>query len=279
VSGYQLNLTDDVTAYLDAVEPFLLQDPVNNGILIRVPRRVRQDGGYDERQLWMWATDGSGDVVLAAQHTPPHHLWLTPAPSDAVVALADELAQIGRGLDGVGGNVAAATVFKDRWAELSSQTVKVRDHLGVLRCLAVTEPPQPAGHPRQALADDEDHVVAWQAEFITELGLFPPVEAWTRAQVREGSYWYWTVDDQPVSLAAVRPTDPNMAHIGPVYTPREHRRNGYAAALTAYITKLFVDAGRIGTLFTDALNPTSNGIYESIGYERIGDAIDYDFVD
>jgi predicted GNAT family acetyltransferase len=55
-----------------------------------------------------------------------------------------------------------------------------------------------------------------------------------------------------------------------VSTPPEHRRHGYAAALTAAVARRLLDRGRV-VLFADLANPTSTGVYLRIGFRPVGD--------
>jgi hypothetical protein len=58
-----------------------------------------------------------------------------------------------------------------------------------------------------------------------------------------------------------------------VYTPPELRGRGYATALTAELSQRLLDQGRrFCFLFTDLTNPTSNAIYERIGYVRVAES-------
>jgi predicted GNAT family acetyltransferase len=58
-----------------------------------------------------------------------------------------------------------------------------------------------------------------------------------------------------------------------VYTPRAHRGRGYGSAVTAVATQDILDDGAIPVLFTDLANPTSNGIYQRLGYRPVGDYV------
>jgi predicted GNAT family acetyltransferase len=59
-----------------------------------------------------------------------------------------------------------------------------------------------------------------------------------------------------------------------VYTPSEHRRRGYGAAVTAAATRDAQDAGASEVvLFTDLANPTSNGVYLRLGYHPVEDRV------
>jgi predicted GNAT family acetyltransferase len=61
--------------------------------------------------------------------------------------------------------------------------------------------------------------------------------------------------------------------IGPVYTPPEHRRQGYASACTAAACVQVLDSGKsFVTLFADLANATSNHVYQAIGFEPVCDA-------
>jgi predicted GNAT family acetyltransferase len=71
-----------------------------------------------------------------------------------------------------------------------------------------------------------------------------------------------------------------LARVGPVYTPLEHRRHGYGAAVAAHATQAALDAGAAQVvLYADLANPTSNAIYQRIGYLPDHDAEERSFVE
>ena len=66
--------------------------------------------------------------------------------------------------------------------------------------------------------------------------------------------------------------------LNPVFTPSQFRRRGYASAVTAALSQILLDAGyRFCSLFTDLANPTSNKIYQQIGYRSVCDVDAYRF--
>ena len=97
----------------------------------------------------------------------------------------------------------------------------------------------------------------------------------TQAGIRQSPVWD---NGQPVAMAAkVRPTRNGMT-ISLVYTPPEQRRHGYATACVAALSQQLLDEGwQFCTLFTDLANPTSNSIYQKIGYQPVADFNDYLF--
>ena len=79
----------------------------------------------------------------------------------------------------------------------------------------------------------------------------------------------WVVDGEPVSMAATARESKHTGVVAPVYTPPELRRNGYASAVTAAVTQKILDVKPYAALYTDLANPTSNKIYQAIGYQHV----------
>ena len=88
----------------------------------------------------------------------------------------------------------------------------------------------------------------------------------------------WKVEGVPVAQASARPVVAGMSRIGPVYTPPQHRRHGYASAVTAAASQWALDEGAQRVLlFTDLANPTTNRLYPRIGYRPVYDALELRF--
>lgn len=69
-----------------------------------------------------------------------------------------------------------------------------------------------------------------------------------------------------------RPTR-NGTTVSFVYTPYDQRKKGYASALVAHTSQKILDNGKkFCTLYTDASNPTSNKIYQDIGYKHVANS-------
>jgi predicted GNAT family acetyltransferase len=75
-------------------------------------------------------------------------------------------------------------------------------------------------------------------------------------------------------MAGASPVVAGMARIGPVYTPPAARGRGYGSAVTAAAS---ADAIRRGAeqvlLYTDLAHPTSNAIYQRLGYRPVADEV------
>jgi predicted GNAT family acetyltransferase len=69
-----------------------------------------------------------------------------------------------------------------------------------------------------------------------------------------------------------------VVRVGPVYTPPDLRGRGYASGVVAALSQHALDQGAAACmLFTDVANPTSNKIYQRIGYRYVGDFTEYRF--
>jgi hypothetical protein len=89
---------------------------------------------------------------------------------------------------------------------------------------------------------------------------------WASATIASGSA-FLCEDATAGCMACLSRETPNGRAIGPVYTPPAARRRGYATSLVAELSRHVLTSGkRFACLFTDDANPTSNHIYESIGF-------------
>jgi predicted GNAT family acetyltransferase len=147
---------------------------------------------------------------------------------------------------------------------------------------AVIPPQSVQGQPRQAGRGDRALLMQWLAQFHAQAVPDNPAEdvaVLVERRLAHYETWLWCVDDTPVSVAGCSHPAAGLARIGPVYTPAEHRRHGYGAAVTAHATQAALDAGAAQVvLYTHLANPTSNAIYQSIGYLPDHDAAERSFV-
>lgn len=267
-------LTDDIDAYADKVWDVLAADPTENTVALTVIEQVRAGRSWSEQpNLFGWY-DADG-VSGAVSWTPPYGLLLAVVPTVAVDELVAQLRARGAALPGVNGVPVIADAFARAWTAGSplQATTEMRSRLYVLDALRTPEP-APPGRPRAAISADLDVAVAWWVAFQGETH-GPAVDGAqvVRDRVEHGLLWLW---EDPagtvVSLAGRNRAAAGVARIGPVYTPPEHRRRGYGAAVTAACTAaaLQQDAKQV-VLFTDLANPTSNAIYQRIGYVPVRD--------
>jgi predicted GNAT family acetyltransferase len=131
----------------------------------------------------------------------------------------------------------------------------------------------------RAIAEaDVGLVTSWLAAFVNEVGSTEPRPAAeiARARLAAANLYVWD-DNGPVSMVGFGGKTPNGIRVNFVYTPAANRRSGYATACVAALTQMLMDRGnRYCALYTDLANPTSNAIYQRIGYEHLCDAAEYE---
>jgi predicted GNAT family acetyltransferase len=62
-----------------------------------------------------------------------------------------------------------------------------------------------------------------------------------------------------------------------VYTPPAQRGHGYGSAVTAAAARDILGCEAIPCLYTDLANPTSNKIYQAIGFVPVSDRVEVRF--
>lgn len=91
-------------------------------------------------------------------------------------------------------------------------------------------------------------------------------------RIDDGLVWLWEDGtERVVHLTAHNPPAFAVARVGPVYTHSDARGHGCASAAVAAVSQRLLDEGVRACLFTDQANPTSNKIYEAIGYRPVED--------
>ena len=286
------HLTGDLDAFLAPTTPFLHSRPALHTVPLTVTETLRTHGtkAYGtETPLFGWLEQG-GEVLAALFHTPPHRLNLTPlAPEDAE-SLAVRLAATGRPVPGVSAEHTTATAFADAWHRHTATAPVLHERQCLYRLDALTPPaPLPPGRPRSTDAHDHRQLRRWKHEFGIAIGDAPAVhsasasasisDSWADTYFADRRFTFWeTEDGTPVSMAGVSPLLAGQVRVAPVYTPAELRGRGYAGAVTAEVSRAARTAGaKEVVLFADLANPTSNALYQRIGYRPVTDFAVYDF--
>jgi predicted GNAT family acetyltransferase len=280
---FEMNKNTKVATYPDAGEflavvgGWLAAHESTNSLVLGLAARLQVDPNYyPSTPLFKSVEDDSG-LALAALMTPPHNLILASEREDfrpAVELLALHLDAEGWDLPGVLGPSQIARRFASSWSELrhTSYRTNVWEHLFELT--EVIPPPLAPGFLRVAEEADTELVADWYYDFnLNTMGFDDRQEMHRTAlwQISRQAVHLWD-DGGPVSMATcTRPFGAGIS-IGPVYTPPEHRRRGYASACVAALSQKMLDSGyRYCALFTDLANPTSNHIYQEIGYHPVCD--------
>ena len=262
---------EDPAGFLEAASPLLITDEARHSLIFGIVATLRNHPSfYPEHGLWL-ALDGS-EIMGAAVRTPPHNLVVArPRDELALDALAS---RIDDAPPGVVAALPEAERFAAAWSARTGAEPQTHRAQGIFQLDRVEPVSGVAGRMREAQSSDRPLQIEWWRAFAEEaLGETPDEESVARAvdhRLRAGDAGtvLWE-DGEPVSFAAYGNPTPNGIRIGPVYTPPERRRHGYASALVAELSERLLTERRFCFLYTDLANPTSNKIYEQIGYRRV----------
>jgi hypothetical protein len=273
----------DVAAFLARAGAFLGEREAEHNLIFGLSSTLARDPHAYGSDPYLVTVVEDDRVVAAALRTPPHNLVLSESDDDRVwAAFAADAHDADPALTGVLAPVAGAKHFLEAWRGLTGAQVRLARSQRIYRIDAVSGPDDAHGSMRSFAAADRRLALDWlEAFFEEEFGGPDAVAAektlHNRVSDPAGGVVLWEDDGVPVSLAGFGGETPNGIRIGPVYTPPDLRRRGYATTLTAALTRSLLERHRFCFLFTDLANPTSNGIYMRIGYEPVADVEEWRF--
>ena len=280
-------------ALLERAERWLLEAEDANNLLLSLSYAVAEEeesfapppphAHASEHFAPFFATvEESGAAVGCAFRTPPHQVLLTEMPHAGAAALARHISRVYTEIPAVLGPTALAEVFAGEWTALTGAQAKPGADQRLYRLDAVS-PLHAPGRMRSAKAEEAALAAAWAEAFARDVHTrFGPGEEALSIWIERGFVFFWEDagegGDGPVSMAVAHGRTPRGARIGYVYTPPGHRRRGYAGALVASLSQHLLDSGMsFCVLYADLSNPTTNALYQRMGYRPLCDARDYHF--
>jgi predicted GNAT family acetyltransferase len=270
-------LTEDIDAFAAIVTPLLSAEPERYTVPLSVLAALISHGpnlyGPDHPVLGWWSQDGV--VGAAVLQTPPHPVQVTRLPADAIAPLAAALTARADGITQILASERDATAFAQAWARATGQRFGVEMRQRLYRLGELTPPdPMPAGEARVATPADIELAHFLDEAFAAETGQRAGARALVEGRLRAGQLMLWELAGQTVSAAGLSGLVSGVARIGQVYTPPEHRNQGYGAAVTVAATRLaFTYGANSVILFTNLANPTSNALYARLGYQPVEDKV------
>jgi RimJ/RimL family protein N-acetyltransferase len=286
---YSVSQYEDAHRFAETVQPLIATDRPRSTIAATVLHGVIAAPDDEHLPVLVVARDGAEPVGIAlAGASAAGSALVTQLMSERLNE--DERDDVGRllasaflGLDPapaiLTGPAESGQAFAAAYCAAAGGSFD--NHMGLLlyQLGELIDPVGVRGSPRVAQIQEPQELELlgrWRMEFAQATGGFPPLtepdpEGARRAAERGATSLLWTVDGSPVAWAAHSAVIGAMARIGPVYTPPPLRGNGYGAAVTAAAVRSAQAAGaRDVVLFTDAANPTSNGVYRRLGFVERG---------
>ncbi|MGW2610940.1 GNAT family N-acetyltransferase [Streptomyces mirabilis] len=281
------HLTQDVDDFLAQAGDFLCsRTAIHNTPLTDIEKlRIHRAADHDAEAAVFGRLESQGEVRAIFYLTPRRRLVLTPLSVEHTNTLAAHLADLGHSPANVIADHDTASTFAESWQQHTGAASVLfwRTHLYRLGTLT---PPQPRREGQGRLTDgkDRDQIMRWCREFCIDVGEQHSIDlidagSWEDSRFGDRHFTFWeTPEGTPVSMAASTSAVGGMVRVDPVYTPAHLRGRGYAGAVTVEASRAAQAAGATDVvLFTDPDNPTSNALYQRIGYVHVADFAGYKF--
>lgn len=275
-------LTRDIEEFARRAVPRLMERPVDNTLVLTISDTIRAGRRFSEHEpVFGWFDDLQhfGGLVM----TPPYAMVVSGAAPETMPDLVSALRGQQVDVTAVNCEDALAYRFAHEWLDGVDRQPVVRRRQRLYRLADLRSPTRPPeGHGRLARESDLVQLMEWMHAFIAEVHLPDEVsEVSMRARIDAGLVWIWEdAAGTPAAFAGRQKTIAQVARIGPVYTPPSHRRRSFGAAVTHASTADALGRGATEVaLFTDLANPTSNSIYQQIGFEPLSDSVVLELTD
>lgn len=268
----------------EKAKPFLLKNEDVYSLFYGVLQGIKT-GLYDNPM--MVTIENEGRTVALFQMTPPHPLniiIIDETQLDAILTFAAaEFSQRGIHIPSAVGLKSVVYTFAEKWKDISNTVPCVLMNQGLYRLDVVDEMLDLSpGNWRYAKKDEAPLIEKWYHAFNEDVGLPTALNQVIKdkvAQFLEGQeVFFWEDNGIVVSMMKkARPSEHGVT-VSFVFTPKEERKKGYARTLVAAGSNELLKTYDFCVLYTDMLNPTSNKIYQEIGYRKIADSVHLEFV-
>ena len=263
-------------AFLDRAAAWLLAREAEHNLHLSLAY-ARRDGGESEPEALFGTVEAAGRVVGCVIRTPPHKLLVTDMPVGAAECVASRVGELYDSIPAVLGPRSIAMAIADAWVAATGGEARLGMGQGLYRLTEVVPVKGVRGRARLATPDDIEALIPWGEGFGRDAGATFTLPAdGVRKLVERHAMFVWE-DERLCSMTVAQGLTGAGCRVGYVYTPTELRGSGYASALVAEVSQRMLDAGlAFCVLYTDLSNPTSNAIYQKIGYARIAEVADVD---
>jgi predicted GNAT family acetyltransferase len=286
----QLKLYTDIHTFYDDTYDILMRHEAQN--LIPLGNIIMGHKGADKQDWrdpanWLMAAVSDADgICLTAIMTPPHNITLYATDNiinpAAVSCLIDGLK--GREIPGVMTEKALAELFAREYTMRKGLNAKTTMSQRIYELTSVNPEIRTIGALRLLDERDMHFFPYWVEAFVAS-------ERYGNTEMRtpqDAEYYLYRLSTKklyvleangiPVSMAGLTREMQTVVGVAFVYTPPHFRNKGYATSAVAQVSRIALDKGyKKCVLYTDLANPTSNSIYQKIGYKPICDSLQLKF--
>ncbi|MHA1976647.1 MAG: GNAT family N-acetyltransferase [Candidatus Hodarchaeales archaeon] len=284
-----VNFHNDLVEFNDYVLPFLINHESENNLLIGILNTLKRDfHSYSKGENpYFISVEEENDLKLVSIRTPPFNQLISYTDNlDTLDILVEVLIEKQMDIPGVLGFKTGALRFAQLWEEKTDQKYRLETHERIYR-LEKVNPETIGGNDFElATVDEKEIILRMGKEFLfevlpegsTETAHIESSQRRLEQALQNKMVYVLKVNGEIVSMVKRAHVTPNGQTVNAVYTPPNERKKGYATEAVAKLSQLILTEGKkFCFLFTDLANPTSNKIYQTIGYRPVIDMDLYRF--
>lgn len=282
----KFTLYSNVHEFYDAVHDILMRHEAQNKLLLGnliMGNKGQDKASWRNPKKWLMATvRDEKNILLTALMTPPYNLTLYATDNDindeGIKCLVEGLKNYN--IPGVITEKILAEKFAKEYAKQKNVGYETLMNQRTFQLTEVNSEIKRIGTLRLLNEKDLSFFPFWLEAFHAsetygkkEMPM-PENNQLYNYYIGQKSIYILEVGGLPVSMAAlVRELDSAIG-VSMVYTPPYLQNKGYASSCVAQISELALTRGfKKCVLNTDLLNPTSNSIYQKVGYEPVCDVL------
>lgn len=278
---------EDINEFYDLSYSFLLEQEVENGLQISILNSLKKNiNRYGQEKPSLYAIYKNSEVRLISLRTPPYNQILSYTNElNSIDFLVETLHKQGVELPGTLGFKEGVKRFIMLWSEKRGVKAQITRNERIYKIEHVEKETLGKNKFIEAVDSHENIVLQWGREFMLEAlpernsEMVEHSLGRLKNDIHEGRIFLLLDNNKPVSMARKAGKTPNGIAVNNVYTPPSLRRKGYATECVARLSKnLLKEGNKFCFLFTDLSNPTSNSIYQKIGYRPVIDVDEYQFM-
>lgn len=255
---------DFIKCYLDLLE----QDEIKNNLMLGLLKQAYVIPDHlvsvIHRGDWLLGMVAGKNMILAANTKAPR-LY------ERLVNHMEKVAY-----PGIIGPKDYCEAYQKAYQKINQKSMKVVMNQRIYACNQVNHISHDLGVIRYATDNDFDVLSPWVYEFTVMVEGVADKDAINnnlRRKIKEAYLYVLEVDGEIVSMTErVRPLK-HSETVSLVYTPVDKRNQGFATRIVEYVTEEIITEGKTATLYTDLSNPTSNKVYQQIGYKPYCDSV------
>ena len=271
-SGVELKLAryKDADEFHEHCHDWLMvREDLNNG-LINLGNLLSQNQDIFQQPYWFGGFVDTKGIVGCAMHARPDGLVLSDMPDLAVNILVRNLSAELGSIDRVLGPTKTAQYFAKNWGREIGVCPQAQSEWNVYRVDTIAPLSSAAsGRLRQGTVDDTPLVHSWGTDYGEERPSPVDVPDYLSRKLKNGDLYVWE-NQGPRTILTISGRIGKGVRVSAVYTPPQHRGNGFASAALQEICRRMKSDGFSYVTLSVLINDPAERVYQKLGFHSIG---------